>query len=239
MGFFICDEPYLLVRDPELVKNILVKDFDVFSNRSVFENKKDDPMGAHILFLLKTPDWRNMRRKLSPAFSSGKMKNMYPLMGVSGKEMVEYLVEQSKSNPVIDSREVAAKYTTDVISSTSFGINANSFKYEDSEFRAVSRRVFNWAIWERAISTSFHFVAPSLVKLFKMRFVDKASSDFLREVFWRMMNERQEKKFVRNDLLDILIELKKQENIDDPYKLGEFSQAEISSVGLTIFLRGR
>ncbi|EFA12855.1 cytochrome P450 6k1 [Tribolium castaneum] len=219
IGFFICDEPYLLIRDPELVKSILVKDFAVFSNRSISENKENDPMGSHLLFLLKTPDWRDMRRKITPVFTSGKMKNMYSLISEAGNDMIQHMRKEVSKSDQLEMREVAARYTTDAITSTSFGINANCFKNEKAEFREVSRRVFNWAIWERSISTTCYFIAPNLVKLFKLKFIDSASATFLREAFWRTMTDREEKKFVRNDLLDILIDIKKQEDINDPYKL--------------------
>jgi cytochrome P450 family 6 len=219
IGFFICDEPYLLIRDPELVKNVLIKDFAVFANRSIFNNEKDDPMGSHLLFLLKTPDWRDMRRKISPVFTSGKMKNMYRLIAEVGEDMMQYLTKHVSKNPVVEVKEITAKYTTDGITSAAFGINANCFKNENAEFRVVSRRVLNWSLLERAISTSCYFIAPNLVKLFKLKFVDTESATFLRNAFWRTMNEREEKKFIRNDLLDILIDIRKQEDIDDSYKL--------------------
>lgn len=220
IGFFICDEPYLLIRDPELVKSILVKDFAIFSNRSISESKENDPMGSHLLFLLKTPDWRDMRRKITPVFTSGKMKNMYSLISEAGDDMVKHMVKEVGKNPEVEMREVAARYTTDAITSTSFGINANCFKNDKAEFRDVSRRVFNWSIWERSISTTCYFIAPNLVKLFKLKFIDEASAKFLREAFWKTMTDREEKQFVRNDLLDILIDIKKQEDINDSYKLG-------------------
>ncbi|KAJ3654761.1 hypothetical protein Zmor_013929 [Zophobas morio] len=219
IGFFICDEPYLLIRDPELVKSVLVKDFALFSNRSVSDNKEVDPMGSHLLFILKTPDWRDMRRKISPVFSSAKLKVMYDLIHEAGVEMINYLDQKVEQNPVVEIRDITGKYTTEAITSTSFGINSNCFKNEDAEFRKVSQRVLNWSIWERAISTSCYFVAPNLVKWFKLKFVDTASADFLRNAFWKTMIEREKTKFVRNDLLDILIEIKNQEDIDDPYKL--------------------
>ncbi|RZC36977.1 p450 domain containing protein [Asbolus verrucosus] len=219
IGFFVVDEPCLLIRDPELVKSVLVKDFGTFNNRTITENKKDDPMGSHILFILKTPDWRDMRRKLTPVFTSGKMKWMYHLIKEAGEDLLDYLEKEVPKKVKVDIREVSAKYTTDAITSTSFGINANCFKNENAEFRLVSRRVFNWSNLERAISTSCYFVAPTLVKLFKMKFIDSFSSDFLRNAFWKTISEREQRKFVRNDLIDILIEMKNKEAVDDPLKL--------------------
>lgn len=221
-GMFICDEPCLLVRDPNLIKSILVKDFSHFIDRTVADNIRDDPMGSHILFVVKNPIWRELRRKITPVFTSGKMKLMYALISKSSEDLVEYLKRQVEKNALIEVRELSAKYTTDAISSTSFGINANCFNDENAEFRQVSRRIFNWAYIERGISTMCYFILPRLVKLLHLKFLDKKSTDFLRNAFWQTMKEREESQFVRNDLLDIIIQMRKDENINDPYKLGKY-----------------
>lgn len=214
------DNPCLLIRDPELAKLILIKDFGIWNNRTMTNNKRDDPMGSHILFLIQTADgWRDIRKKTSPVFSSGRMRLMYKLIDESGREMVDFVEDGLKETALVDIREISQKYTTDAITSTSFGINANCFKNDNAEFRQVSRRVYNWGVLERGISTTCHFIAPALVKLFHLRFVDKFSADFLRQVFWKTMKDREESKFIRNDLLDVLIEMKNKEKIDDSFKL--------------------
>jgi cytochrome P450 family 6 len=44
VGIFSFDKPSLLFRDPELVKNILVKDFQTFMNRIITIEDKFDPI---------------------------------------------------------------------------------------------------------------------------------------------------------------------------------------------------
>lgn len=76
MNFFI---PSVLVTDPELVKCVLVRNFDVFHDRGLFADTESDPISGS-LFSLEGSHWRAMRQKLSPAFTSGKMKHMFGLM---------------------------------------------------------------------------------------------------------------------------------------------------------------
>lgn len=220
IGLYVCDQPALLIRDPELVKIMLVKDFEHFNDHYVTENVEDDPLGSNILFILKNPVWKDVRQKVTPIFTSGKMKAMYQLICKSGEDVLEYLKANIDENPVQEVKDICAKYSTDVISSTAFGINANCFINEEAEFRKVSKRILNWDIFERGFSTLCYFVAPRLVKLFHLRFVDKESSDFLRNAFCDTMRTREKSQFVRNDLLDILIQMKNEENDDGSYKLG-------------------
>lgn len=49
-GAWIFFTPTLFVRNPELVKNILVKDFNNFHDRGVYVNEKDDPLAGKEFF---------------------------------------------------------------------------------------------------------------------------------------------------------------------------------------------
>lgn len=80
VGIHIFNKPALLIRDLDLVKNILIKDFYHFSNRYAYSDPHSDVLGANMLFLAKNPQWKNIRIKLTPFFTSGKIKQMFPLV---------------------------------------------------------------------------------------------------------------------------------------------------------------
>jgi len=91
VGIFSFDKPVLLVRDLELVKNILVKDFQNFIDRVTSFDEKLDPLFSKFLFVIKGQLWRHWRTNLTPAFTSGKMKIMFYLVDTCGKELADYL----------------------------------------------------------------------------------------------------------------------------------------------------
>ena len=95
VGIFSFDKPILLVRDLELVKNILVKDFQNFINRVSSLDEKLDPILSKILFVSKDQLWRQRRTHLAPAFNSGKMKMMFYLVDTCGKELAACLDKAS------------------------------------------------------------------------------------------------------------------------------------------------
>lgn len=77
------------------------------------------------------------RTKMSPVFTSGKLKNLFLLMQESGEKMRNYLRDQigdnSKTVPII-AKDIFNKYTTDVISCVAFGIRTNCFDTPPPEF---------------------------------------------------------------------------------------------------------
>jgi cytochrome P450 family 6 len=91
VGIFSFDKPSLLIRDLELVKNILVKDFRKFMDRTISTEEELDPLLTNTLPLLKGQLWRHLRANLTPVFTSRKMKLMFYLVDFCGKELADCL----------------------------------------------------------------------------------------------------------------------------------------------------
>jgi cytochrome P450 family 6 len=91
VGIFSFDQPSLLVRDLELVKNILVKDANIFADRIFSVDGDSDTMFGRNLFTLKGLRWRQIRVNLTPVFTSGKMKNMFHLVVLCCKDLTDFL----------------------------------------------------------------------------------------------------------------------------------------------------
>lgn len=90
IGYYVLDKPHLLLRDPELIKHVLIKDFNYFSNRNA-TSVPSDIIGNMNLFVVKNPEWKYIRQKLSPIFTSGRLKKMFELMLTIEKDFGVYL----------------------------------------------------------------------------------------------------------------------------------------------------
>lgn len=78
-----------------------------------------------------------IRIKLSPLFSSAKVKKLFHLMVEAANSMNKYLDNEFSNGTktkTIMIKDVTLKYTTDVISSIAFGIQVNSFNPETLQF---------------------------------------------------------------------------------------------------------
>ena len=89
VGIFSFDRPILLIRDVELVKNILVKDFQYFTDRIISFDEKLDPLCSKVIFVSKGQRWRNWRTNLTPVFTTGKIKKIFHLVDTCGKELAD------------------------------------------------------------------------------------------------------------------------------------------------------
>lgn len=75
LGFFMGSSPIVETTDLRLLKNILIKNFGVFTNRKRIEALMFEPYD-HFLSLIKDEEWKSIRAVLSTSFTSGKLKSV-------------------------------------------------------------------------------------------------------------------------------------------------------------------
>ncbi|XP_037893420.1 probable cytochrome P450 6g2 [Glossina fuscipes] len=212
VGIYLFHRPALLLRDPELIKRILSRDFPKFSNRFSNSDYFGDPLASRNLFFLKNPYWKEIRLKLTPFFTSGKLKQMCSLIEEVGLNLNEYLLKMPLNGDKIfqlELKELCSLYTTDVIATVAFGIQANSFKYPNGEFRHNGREIFRFST-RRALNLGVVFFLPYLVPYLRTKVVPTKQTEFLRSTMNRILEEREKSGMKRHDLIDILIEFKNQ-----------------------------
>lgn len=133
-GIFQFRVPLLVVRDPEVIKQITVKDFDHFTNHQEFIFTEDvAPLLAKSLVMMTDQKWRDMRATLSPAFTGSKMRSMFQLVVTSAEEAIKVLLAESELNKSQHNgtfepelKDIFTRCMTDVIASTAFGIEVGS-----------------------------------------------------------------------------------------------------------------
>ncbi|KMQ87734.1 cytochrome p450 6k1 [Lasius niger] len=213
VGFFIFDKPLLLVRDHELVKNVLTKDFNHFSDR-YFTPDETDRLGYANLFFIKNPMWRMLRLNMTSFFTPGKLKKMLELIDECAENLVEYLdsMNLGSRGKIMEVKELSGKFSTDVIGSTAFGLSTNSFKNPDAEFCKYGKMIFGPARSFEILAVTF---MPLLSRLAGFTLFGKQTDAFMRKVFWETIAQRIKSGERRNDLIDILIELKKNHGDKD------------------------
>ncbi|XP_044754251.1 cytochrome P450 6k1-like [Coccinella septempunctata] len=233
-GMYIFHKPFLVIRDKELSKKILIKDFNVFQNRPLYHNVKIDPMAANAMFIMRGEEWKTLRNKLSPIYTSGKMKKMMPLITGIAKQM-EIYVDTLTDGQEIDVRDLANRYSLDVICLCAFGINSNSLIQKDNEIKKIANKMFDLRSIKRSFAIGSYFFCPLMVELFKLTFLDKESTDFFVDIFKTSFEQRKNSTLQKNDLIDLMYKVKLEEAGNDSFK---FDDLKICAQAIVFFTAG-
>ncbi|XP_061395240.1 probable cytochrome P450 6a14 [Musca vetustissima] len=197
-----------LIIDLDLIKNILIKDFSNFHDRGVFNNVEDDPLTGHLV-ALEGEQWRAMRTKLSPVFTSARMKYMFSTVVKVGGNLAQAMQEMlmESSDQILEIKDICARFTTDVIGTCAFGIECNSLKNPDAEFRQKGRAIFSKPRHSPLVQL-FTITNSNLAKKLHMKLFPDDISEFFMSVIRQTVEYRVRNNVKCNDFMDLLIEMK-------------------------------
>jgi len=212
-GTFALTKTGFIFRDPDIIKNVLVKDFSSFHDRGFYMDEELEPLSGH-LFVLPGKKWRNLRVKLSPTFTSGKMKMMFQTLVDCGMELGSILEKSASDEELIEIKDILARYSTDVISSCAFGIQCNCLKNPDAEFREWGRKAFAPSV-RSTIITFVALTVPRLLSVLKLSTLDPKISKYFRNMVEETVNYRERNNITRNDFMHLLIQIKNKVKLEE------------------------
>ncbi|XP_015599572.1 cytochrome P450 6k1 [Cephus cinctus] len=209
-GTYTFHKPRLVVNDPDLIRFVLTKEFAHFHDRGLYCNEEIDPLSGH-LFFLSGIKWKNLRGKLTPTFTSGKLKRMFSTIKDCGDHLGLYLVKHARNREEVEIKDIIARFSTDNIMSTAFGISCNSIENPESEFRKWGRKIFE----SRPIFNAIVVFAPNILDFFSIPFTDKGVNNFFTRIFKETVEYRETNNIVRNDFMDLIMQLMHKGYVDE------------------------
>ncbi|GJQ81527.1 Cyp6a9 [Trypoxylus dichotomus] len=212
-GIYFFTVPVFLPISVELIRNILVKDFHHFDDRGIHFDEENDPVSAH-LFSLYGEKWKKLRAKLSPAFTAGKIKYMFESIRKCGDVMIDVLEEMVQKDDTIEIKDILARFTTDVIGSCAFGIECNSLRNSQAEFRVMGNRAF---VHTRGdfIRNAVICASPALAKKLGLSVFPSEVSRFFKSAVQDTIAFREKYDVTRNDFLQLLIKMLQGESLEE------------------------
>ncbi|KAJ3618423.1 hypothetical protein MTP99_006420 [Tenebrio molitor] len=235
-GIYTFLKPTYIPLDLDYVRNIMTKDFKYFMDRDNYVNEKD-PLQAHLLNLSGTR-WRNMRAKLTPTFTSGKMKGMFQVMAESQEGLQQKMDEEYRKNEPINIKEILACFTTNIIGTCAFGLDCKALEDENSAFRVFGRNIFSVTklqVLKRLFARNF----PQVAKLVNLSISRKQNVDFIMNMVQDTIEYREKNNFTRNDFMQLLISMKNNKSVDVDGPEGKpLTMDELASQALVFFAAG-
>ncbi|UYV61845.1 CYP3A4 [Cordylochernes scorpioides] len=187
--------PILTVGDPDLLKLVLIKDFHVFPDRrdirfgkSVLDNSVGVATGA---------DWRRIRSQITPAFSTGKIKQssgffqMIPLIRMCCDDLRENVQTElaASDDGEVEFNKMFGGFVIDFIARCILGTKINSLKDPSNQFVFYAKNFLSSGIPLRA---KIGIMFPWLAKIFHVTIFNKESIIFFYQFIIELIKKNEE-----------------------------------------------
>lgn len=199
-GIYEGASPIITIADPVILKQIMVKDFHMFPDRRPIMTSNE--IFKYFLTSIRGNEWRHSRSTLTPTFTSGKIKAMYPLMADCSSKLIDALA--SKSGQEVDLKYMYGCYTLDVIAKCCFAMDTNSFLDPNNVFLKNAVAFFKGSLWR---AFALLLIPAPIRNAFGFTFIPSDVTDFFKDVTSSVIRQRKSsgnKKF--NDFVQLLLE---------------------------------
>lgn len=213
-GYYEGRRPVLMLRDAELIKNVMVRDFEHFVDRPSLRTR-NPPYIQNMLLNLKGQHWKNVRALMTPAFSSGKLKFMENMVNQCGSQMTAFLqknVGDKGGSAELEMKELFGRFTLDVIATCAFGVQCDSLKEEEAEFAKMAARFNDISFPNRIFIFAVIMFVPQLARFVPLQFMNNKVLTFLVDVVKKTKEYRTlHKDQRRNDFLQLMMDAAEEE----------------------------
>ncbi|KAL1386787.1 hypothetical protein pipiens_012807 [Culex pipiens pipiens] len=242
-GFYDLMNPIFMLRDPDVIKKIGVKDFDVFMDHTptmagaTEAEVSGEQLFANSLFALRGSKWRDMRATLSPAFTGSKMRHMFELVAECAVSMSDFFKAEAKAGKKLEfeMKDTFSRFGNDVIATVAFGIKVDSMRDRENDFFVKGKQMLNFQSLIVLLKFFVFRALPSLAAKLELDFIDKDLARYFKGMIIDNMKQRDAHGIIRNDMIHMLMEvqkgaLKHQKDEKDTKDAG-FATVEESTVG--------
>ncbi|XP_044513353.1 cytochrome P450 3A24-like isoform X1 [Gracilinanus agilis] len=200
-GFYDGRLPVLAILDPAMIKIVLVKEFyTLFTNRRTFGLNGNLDSAIN---MAKGEKWKWIRSIISPTFTTGKLKEMFPIIKHNVDVLVKNIEKKVVQDESVNMKDIFGAYSLDVITSTSFGVDIDSINNPNDPFLIHIKKLFAFSFMSPLLILILVF--PSLVPILEkmnLSLLSKENITFLENAARRIMADR--KKSNSRDRVDFL-----------------------------------
>ncbi|XP_025113194.1 cytochrome P450 3A24-like [Pomacea canaliculata] len=240
-GMYSGRVPLLVTTDLDILKQVLVKDFNKFTNR--FEKMEIAPQEIRsMLPFTAGAQWKRIRHILTPTFSTGKLKQMEHYIQRCCIQLTNNIEETIRRGEKIDVKRVYGGYAMDVIAGTAFGVEVNSQKDLDHPFVRDAGTFLTDILYIGSylllLSKAVPVLVPFINFLVKHFFQPRGYKSFIRNV-QRIKEERQleENRNKKPDFLQLMMSCEENQSPNKD-RMNVLSSVEVIAQASVFFFAG-
>lgn len=118
--FNIGRQPLVIIADADLCREVGIKKFKQFSNRSIPSPIASSPLHQKGLFFTRDSRWSSMRGAIQPLYQTGRISNLLPVMERVACVLKRNLAAKEEGED-INFSELLLRVATDIIGEAAFG----------------------------------------------------------------------------------------------------------------------
>lgn len=201
VGTYNLMRPVLLLRDPALVKQVLITNFSSFPvNEVVYPAGKDELLSKNP-FAADATRWKDMRLKMAQSFSPARVKLGFEDVRSSARALAALIASES-GNSSMEASLLARRYTAHTSTRALFGIESHSLEIGQAPGVFYEK---GHEIWNGNFISYFRILAffncPDLLPLVGYKMVNSDTVGFFRKLVVDSVEFRQKEGITRDDLV--------------------------------------
>ncbi|XP_031357599.1 probable cytochrome P450 6a21 isoform X1 [Photinus pyralis] len=231
VGFFNMWSPAILVCDPEIIKEVLIRQFRSFGVWIHVPHNVDRTLSLNP-FVLDGEVWKDVRGKLTSQFTGAKMKNVIPNMVHVNGRMMDYIKGQLREScDEINVGDLSLKFTGESVYHYAYGVDGGSFSDKCPHPLEVAEQICTRNQLGK-VKQMIAMMFPSLGNLIKCTFIGGPITSSFKEMILSVVKYRKDNGVTSKNYLDHLSELK---SMGVPHFT---SEDQLVSHAFTFFLDG-
>ncbi|CAH1174258.1 unnamed protein product [Phaedon cochleariae] len=218
VGVFKFMIPVLVVRDPDLIKCIMLKDFGSFQKNDMFADKNVDPIFSRNPFVLEGSEWKARRAEMISCLSPAKIKDMFVTLEKNSRNMVHYIDKQLTNSNSFDVTDILRRLLIENIAACGLGVEGKCFEQEISEVKKMADYLITAeGLDSFLIAFWVHF--PRFSKLCNFRIFTQEIEDKFISIMRSTLKFRKDNNMVVNDFLQAAAQPYSEQTLSTDYDI--------------------
>ncbi|KAF2893535.1 hypothetical protein ILUMI_12646 [Ignelater luminosus] len=190
IGLYHSQTPVLLIKDAHLIREMMVENFEIFPERTVFVPRELDRIWAKSLFALPAKDeWKGIKTVITSLFTGSRLRNIFDSTRPCVTQLGDYITTKIEGDKaILDTADIFSKVSNDIIAKITLGILCNSLEDPQNRIYTLAKDICNITGLRKSLKFFLASMSMKLAKFLKISFIKRTTADFMGEIIRETIN---------------------------------------------------